>query len=213
MHALSMLGSRCCSTEFLHIHIKEPKAAKSKFTVFLGQVHWSWLNKAQTSLQLPSPLSSPTDCCWSQTVSVAADESAHHQWGHAELYSLGSCARALIVLWGRRRGGGIEERSLYVVGAAGLPGVNGRGSLIEGSVPPFRRNAAAALLLWESFLNRVHRLAALHHSVCVRVLDLKAGETQKHQESWGSWSTLPWYWLDFLPRVCQAAAPVEWPVV
>lgn len=70
-----------------------------------------------------------------------------------------------------------------MVGAAGLPGVNGRGSLIEGSVPPFRRNAAEALLLWESFLNRVHRLAALHHSVCVRVLDLKAGETQKHQES------------------------------
>lgn len=70
-----------------------------------------------------------------------------------------------------------------MVGAAGLPGVNVRGSLIEGSVPPFRRNAAEALLLWESLLNRVHRLAALHHSVCVRVLDLKAGETQKHQES------------------------------
>lgn len=116
----------------------------------------------------------------SPTVQDFLNECRQQQRVRAVLNSLGSRAWALFILWGGGCGGGIEESSLCVVGAAGLVRVVGRGPLIQRCVLPFMRNVTKAVLLRGASLHRVQSQAALHQRLWVRVLDLETGRKNKH---------------------------------
>lgn len=90
------------------------------------------------------------------------------------LDSLGGGARALAVLGGRR-GGGVEESSLWAAVTGGRARVDGRRPLVQRRVLFFMRNVAEA----------VQRRAALRHGPRGRALALRTGE----RSLWGGWAS------------------------
>lgn len=105
--------------------------------------------------------------------STPTSEERLRQREPAVLNSLGSGAGALLVLGGGGSGGGVEESGLCVVGAAGPAQVDGRGPLVQRRAPPFARNVAEAVLLWDAFVEPIRSLALLRRRLRVRVLDLR----------------------------------------